>query len=205
MEVCKIGASQPTPSGRTCLDRGLLEWKGRLYPPARSRTLFEELRSTVPWTDGTYVAGGRVFSMPRLQAWYAEPGIAYRYGENLHETAPWTPLLRAIRADVERSLGVRFNALLINLYRDGADSVGWHADDEPDLGDAPIIGSLSLGAQRQFLFRHRKTGAIEGLLLGDGELLRMNPAFQAEWEHSVPSDPKVREARINLTFRRVVG
>lgn len=171
--------------------------------------LFHQLLAETPWNDGSYLAGGRRFQLPRLQAWFSDPGVAYRYADNLLNSHPWTPTLLDVKRRVETLCNTAFNAVLVNLYRDGQDAVGWHADDEPDLGPAPVIASLSLGAGRQFVLRPKTDrGAVPlplSLPLSAGTLLVMLPPLQRDWEHAVPAETAVTEPRINLTFRYVLA
>lgn len=156
------------------------------------------------WPDNRYTVSGRQFTLPRLQTWHADPGINYSYSNNLLPTRPWTPLLSEIRARLEAFLNYPFNSVLANLYRDGEDYVGWHADNEPELGEQPFIASLTFGAERHFAFRHKKSPENGRIVLRSGTLLIMQPDFQHHWLHSVPIDPDASEARINLTFRKLV-
>ncbi|MYM64833.1 alpha-ketoglutarate-dependent dioxygenase AlkB [Pseudomaricurvus sp. HS19] len=156
-----------------------------------------------PWPANHYEVFGRRFTLPRLQTWHADAGIVYRYSDNLLTTTPWTPLLLTLRQQVEQACGHPFNAVLVNHYRNGGDHVGWHSDDERELGESPVIASLSLGVAREFAFRrkdsHHRSGQV---LLTGGSLVLMEPAFQHHWQHSVPVSA-VSDARVNLTFRYV--
>lgn len=178
----------------------------RLCDAAEADALFRALCAETPWNDGSYSAAGRRFSLPRLQAWFSDPGAAYRYAGNLHNSHPWTPRLSELRERIAALTGIRFNAVLANLYRDGNDHVGWHADDEADLGPAPQIASLSLGATRAFHWRPKPstTGDAGQLALPAGTLLLMRAPFQQGWEHAVPAEPAVGAPRLNLTFRLVL-
>lgn len=178
---------------------------GRIFEENEADRLFHNLLAETPWNDGYYLAAGRRFALPRLQAWYAAPGIDYRYADNLRNSYAWTPTLQALREQIQQISGLHFNAVLLNLYRDGEDSVGWHADDEPDLGPAPAIASLSLGATRRFSVRPRPQGEARHIALPAGTLLVMDSPFQQEWEHAVLGDPSVMSPRLNLTFRQVYG
>jgi alkylated DNA repair dioxygenase AlkB len=177
----------------------------QMLDEAIALTLFEELLAQVPWNDGSYLAAGRRFPLPRRQAWFADPGVEYRYAANLLNSHLWTPTLLALKQQVERLCNTDFNAVLINLYRDSQDAVGWHADDEPDLGPAPVIASLSLGAIRHFLLRTKNdlSADILSVPLQSGTLLLMAPPLQRDWEHAILTEPESSGARINLTFRRV--
>ncbi|HEX8777628.1 MAG TPA: alpha-ketoglutarate-dependent dioxygenase AlkB, partial [Rhodanobacter sp.] len=137
-----------------------------------------------------------------------DPGIAYTYSRTRFEPRPWPTALAAVRARVEQDCGARFNSVLANLYRDGRDSMGWHSDDEPELGARPLIASLSLGAERRFRFRRRRSrgepvrpGDTVELVLPHGSLLRMAGDTQRLYRHDLPRMRGITAPRINLTFR----
>lgn len=174
------------------------------YPAAQCRQIYQRLVTEQNWPDNHYLVAGRQFTLPRLQTWHADPGIVYSYSNNLLETRPWSPLLTELRQQLEGYLQAGFNAVLVNYYRDGDDYVGWHADDEPELGPQPLIASLSFGASRQFAYRQKKSARHGSLLLSDGSLLVMQPEFQHHWLHSVPGSAEPVGGRINLTFRKVL-
>jgi hypothetical protein len=161
----------------------------------------------VPWKQEQISLWGRRHPLPRLTCWVADPGCGYRYSGLEQRIEPWTPSLERLRSQLHRTLGCRFNALLLNLYRDGSDRMGWHADDEPELDPDAPIASLSLGATRCFQLRPRRP--IDGLRqtlsleLGDGDLLVMDPPTQRHWQHQLPARRRVQQLRINLTFRVV--
>jgi len=183
---------------------GDLSLIGRLYSPEGYTSLLTHLITAIKWHEDYCVVFGRRFDIPRLQAWYADEGIQYSYSNNLLKNQPWMDSLSEIKNDVEHRTGYQFNAVLATLYRNGNDHVTWHADDEVELGNEPVIASLSLGVSRIFQFRHKRENITGNILLNDGDLLLMRPGFQANWEHCVPSDPSINEPRINLTFRKVV-
>ncbi len=182
----------------------LLSQPVKFLAPEQSKILYQHLISDLEWLQDSYEAFGRRFSIPRLQAWVADPGIRYRYSDNFLPSQVWTPPLLTLRETLELHCQASFNSVLITLYRNGEDSVGWHADDERELGESPTIASLSLGAQRTFCYRHKTLAKADQLLLGDGDLIVMFPEFQQQWLHSVPPELPVSEPRINLTFRNVV-
>ena len=134
----------------------------------------------------------------------ADEGVHYRYSENQMHSRRWVEPLIAIKQRVEDIALESFNSVLVTYYRDGYDHVSWHADDEAELGGAPVIASLSLGASREFQYRHKDTGESASMQLHSGELLIMQPEFQRQWEHAVPLQAEVVEPRINLTFRKVI-
>lgn len=173
------------------------------FSSAESAELFIQLRKHIPWSqDEIYVAGRRVL-IPRLQAWYGD--AAYRYSGLTMKPLAWTPLLRRIKQSVDAFSNSQFNSVLLNLYRDGNDSMGWHSDDEPELGCNPVIASLSLGASRTFSLQQKKPGSDRlKLQLNSGDLLIMSGALQHNWRHQLPKTRLVVGERINLTFRAVV-
>jgi alkylated DNA repair dioxygenase AlkB len=180
-------------------DGGLLLYDEGFLPPAEADALFAHLRETVPWKQEG--RPGRAF--PRLTAWYADPGRSYSYSGVTHHAAPWTPELLAVKERVEAAAGTSWDSLLLNLYRDGQDSIGFHADDEPELGPNPIVGSVSLGATRRFVLKHPASGEKLEFDLPNGSLLVMGGTSQHHWRHGVPKTRKPVGPRINLTFRRI--
>lgn len=142
---------------------------------------------------------GATHPLPRLTSWHGD--ASYRYSGKTFKPEPWTDELVLIRDRLEELTGTRFNSVLANYYRDGSDTVSWHADDEPELG--PEIASVSLGARRRFMLKHRETGTKVEFLLGEGNVLVMGGALQKHWVHSVPRTKKKVGARLNLTFRVV--
>lgn len=169
--------------------------------------LFAQLRAETPWQREEAWMFGRLVAAPRLTAWYGDPESVYVYSGMRHEPMVWTSELGALRERIEARLDERFNSVLLNFYRSGHDSVGWHADDEPELGDRPCIASLSLGAERVFQLKHRWRDDVERIdvPLPHGSLLVMAGDCQRAWKHQLPkrvgrNDPG---PRINLTFRRI--
>lgn len=147
---------------------------------------------------------GRELPAPRLSAWHGEPGCSYRYSGVRHEPQPFGSVMQHLRERVESLCGQRFNSVLLNLYRNGEDSMGWHSDDEPELGRAPFIASVSLGEPRRFVLRSRtESGRRHECLLGDGSLLLMEPPLQSGWQHALPKARRVTGPRLNLTWRLI--
>jgi alkylated DNA repair dioxygenase AlkB len=167
---------------------------------------FQRLLAEVDWKQEHIKMFGKEIGIPRLTAWYGDPERSYTYSGIALTPLEWTPLLNELRAAVEKIAGHEFNSVLLNLYRDANDSVSWHADDEPDLGREPVIGSLSLGASRRFDFR-KKTDHSERFksVLNSGDLVVMRGTSQQLWDHQVPKEPKATGPRINLTFRQILG
>jgi len=181
----------------------LLSLHGKIYSPEYSQILLDRLISEVSWQN-EFVAFGRHFDVPRMQAWYADEGIHYRYSDNMLQSHIWIEPLLLIKNNIEEMSGHTFNSVLVTYYRNGHDHVSWHADDEPELGDVPVIASLSLGASRKFQYRHNQSDESGSMQLHNGELLIMQPDFQHQWEHCVPYEFDVLAPRINLTFRKVI-
>ncbi|MFZ9167627.1 alpha-ketoglutarate-dependent dioxygenase AlkB family protein [Vulcanococcus sp.] len=164
--------------------------------------LRQRLQRELPWQQPLVTVYGRQHLTPRLSCWVADPGCSYRYSGQVQEITPWTPLLSELRDRLEQQLGVRFNSLLLNRYRSGADRMGWHSDDEPELDNHAPIASLSLGVARDLRFRPRH-GSEPAFAVGldDGDLLVMDPPTQRHWQHALPARARVMTERINLTFR----
>lgn len=175
------------------------------FQPGVADEFFARLRGEVEWRQEEVLLFGARHAVPRLVAWHGDPGATYRYSGVNHHPLPWTVTLAKIRERAELLSGHRFNSVLLNLYRDGRDGMGWHADDEPELGPEPVIASVSLGATRRFRMRHRRrrdqTLAID---LAHGSLLLMQGPTQHHWVHAVPKTLRPVGERINLTFRYVV-
>ncbi|MHB1089559.1 MAG: alpha-ketoglutarate-dependent dioxygenase AlkB family protein [Ilumatobacteraceae bacterium] len=167
--------------------------------------IFRRLMDETPWEERDIVVFGKQHREPRLSAWHSEPHIFYTYSGILRSPQPWTPLLIEMRDRCTGITGATFNAVLANLYRDGNDGVGWHADNEACNGREPTIASLSFGASRRFDLRHRETKTTIRVQLDPGSLLVMSGLSQHCWVHQLPRTKRVTEPRINLTFRRVVS
>jgi alkylated DNA repair dioxygenase AlkB len=180
-------------------------WAGA-WPADEADRLFRELLSSIDWRQEEILIFGQRRLVPRLVAWYGDPGTAYTYSGTTHEPLPWTATLAAIRSRVESLTCHSFNSVLLNRYRSGRDGMGWHADDEPELGRDPSIASVSFGESRRFMLRHRRQrGSRCELLLGHGDLLLMAGPTQHHYVHAVPKTARTVGERINLTFRSVAA
>ena len=171
----------------------------------QSDAYFAELLDLVEWTQQIIRIRGREVASPRLSAWYGDPGAHYSYSGLSLSPRPWLPVILELKTRVEAVCNAPFDSVLLNLYRDGADSMGWHSDDEPELGERPVIASLSLGATRLFRLRHRQRNDLEPVAidLESGSLLIMEGDTQRFWKHQVPKSKRVAEPRVNLTFRNI--
>jgi alkylated DNA repair dioxygenase AlkB len=165
--------------------------------------LFANLRDSIAWERHMIHVYGRTLAAPRLSAWYGDPGAVYRYSGIRLEPLAWTPPLLEIKSRVEALVAARFNGVLLNLYRNGQDSVGWHSDAEAELGRNPAIASVSLGAVRRFVFQHKKRRHCLSLDLEPGSVLIMAGSTQHYWRHQLPKTRRPVGARINLSFRAV--
>lgn len=183
------------------LDVKLIE--GFLSAPEADRLLLD-LTNTLEWRQDTITIYGKTHPIPRLQCFVASQGIRYRYSNLMLEGRGFPSILESIKDKIESTVHRSFNAVLCNLYRDGHDSMGWHSDNEPELGEHPVIASLSLGSTRTFRFRDLKSRKESvDFELNHGSLLIMNAGVQEGWEHSVPKRLRVKQPRINLTFRLI--
>jgi alkylated DNA repair dioxygenase AlkB len=168
-------------------------------------TLLRTLIDTVPWRAENIVLWGKKYPQPRLIAWYGDRAQTYTYSGIHLDPLPWTDLLSSIRKDVQNATGAQFNSVLLNYYRDQNDSMGFHSDDEAELGPHPTIASLSLGDQRTFILKHktRKDLKTVKLPLQSGSLLLMQGDTQRNWKHGIAKERRPCGPRVNLTFRRI--
>ena len=171
------------------------------YPSwiADADRLFKVLQDEIVWEQHAITLYGRTMPTPRLTAWIGDS--AYRYSGIVNQPAPWPEALAELRDRLRRELTIEFNSCLANLYRDGTDSMGYHSDNEPELGLRPTIASVSLGDRRRFVLRHRTSGAGWSWDLGHGDLLVMRDESQSDYAHAVPKTSRAVGPRMNLTFR----
>ena len=165
--------------------------------------LLDRLSTEIAWEQPTITLFGRTVPTPRLTAWMGD--AAYTYSGVVNQPGPWPQALAVLRRRLSAELGVDLNSCLANLYRDGSDSMGFHSDDEPELGPEPTIASVSLGARRRFVLRHRTTRERWTWDLGVGDLLVMRDESQCDYAHAVPKTAHPVGPRMNLTFRTVRG
>ena len=179
-------------------DGGILLYHGAFLPPDIADRYLAELRDNCAWEQKPGVFG---HMQPRLTASYGDEGVTYRYSGTVNVALPWTPTLLEIKQKIEAVEG-RYNYCLLNRYRSGHDSMGMHADNEPEMGN--IIGSLSLGATRTFRIKHNKTKETMTFPVGHGTLIIMAGTMQQFWKHEIPKTTENVGQRINLTFRKIV-
>jgi alkylated DNA repair dioxygenase AlkB len=176
------------------------------FSASEADRLLRELRGTTAWRQETITLYGRTIDQPRLTAWYGDEGISYVYSGITNVPLPGTPALREVKQAVEPPAGVVFNSVLLNRYRTGKDSVAWHADDEPEFGERPVIASVSFGGTRTFQLKHKERREWKASVeLTHGSLLIMRGGTQAHWLHRIPRTTKLVAERLNLTFRAVLA
>lgn len=180
------------------MDGGILLFGECFLPSELSDRYFVELRDNCGWEQKPGIFG---HMQPRLTASYGDVGVTYRYSGTVNVALPWTPTLHEIKEKIETVQG-RYNYCLLNRYRSGQDSMGMHADNEPEMGN--VIGSLSLGATRTFRIRHNKTKETMSFPLGHGSLVIMAGTMQQFWKHEIPKTKAPVGERINLTYRQIV-
>ncbi len=177
-----------------------------LFTAAECARYEENLLQEVQWKQEPIQMFGKWIMQPRRTTWYGDPGISYAYSGITMHSLPWTETLLAIKTRIEPPAAQQFNSVLLNHYRDQRDSMGWHSDDEKELGKNPVIGSVSFGATRKFQFRHRQDKSLKvSVDLTNGSFLLMAGATQHHWSHCLPKATKPMDSRINLTFRRILA
>lgn len=172
--------------------------------PVEADDYFQSMLNCIDWSEEVFTIYGRSVKAPRLMAWYGDSGASYRYSGVSHDPMPWIEPLITIKKKLFSSLGYSFNSVLANLYRNGQDSMGWHADNETELGKNPVIASLSFGQERRFCLRHNDSKEQLDLQLGHGSLLVMSGETQHYWKHALPKTKQQLGCRINLTFRMIL-
>ncbi len=176
----------------------------RFFDVHRSAEMYSELMQQTAWEQPEMIIFGKKHAQAGLSTWYSDTGVNYEYSGVVRVAHPMTPLLEQIRAELETFTGAAFNSVLVNLYRDGKDSVSWHSDNEAINGREPTIASVSLGATRRFDLRHKATKETVRADLEDGSLLVMSGLSQHCWVHQIAKTASQVGPRINLTFRRII-
>jgi alkylated DNA repair dioxygenase AlkB len=185
---------------------GALYYEPNFFEDEVAGTYLSELTDRIKWKQEPIRIMGKEIMQPRLTAWYGDPESSYAYSGITLRPTPWVEPLLRIKTQTENPSDCRFNSVLLNFYRDGNDSMGWHRDNEKSLGPDPIIGSVSLGATRRFKLRHKtEKGANLEILLTHGSFLLMKGSTQHNWYHSIPKQRNVNSPRINLTFRKILA
>jgi alkylated DNA repair dioxygenase AlkB len=180
---------------------GTVNYWGRIFPKPVAREYFEKLKQDVPWRRDEAIIFGKRITTARKVAWYGDSAFPYTYSGVTRTALVWNADLLALKSLAEKLTGATFNSCLLNLYHDGSEGVGWHSDDEKALGESPTIASLTFGAEREFRFKHKQLPLSASVILESGSLLVMKDGTQKHWRHCLPRTKKIREPRINLTFR----
>lgn len=178
-----------------------LLWCSNFIEASKANQLMLQLTKELPWQQDDITVFGKTYPQPRLTCLFGHQGKPYMYSNIVMQPHPWTPLMTWLKEQVETVSKTTFNTVLCNLYRDGQDSNGWHADDEKSLGQNPIIASLSFGADRTFAIKHNEHKISKKIILNNGSLLVMKGAMQHNWKHAIPKTKQKIGSRINLTFR----
>jgi alkylated DNA repair dioxygenase AlkB len=176
-----------------------------LIPVRTAEAVMNQLIDETPWRAENILVWGQTYPQPRLTAWHGDSGANYTYSGIHLAPLPWTHTLIDIKNRIEEIAGTDFNSVLVNYYRDHRDSMGWHSDDEPELGRQPIIASVSLGEERTFTLKHKTRKDLKSvrLKLASGSLLLMKGKTQHCWKHGIEKERRPCGARVNLTFRRI--
>lgn len=186
------------------LSADTLDYQPGFFSRADSEVYIRQLLDTIAWKQEELRIYGRMVKTPRLTAWYGDAGVAYTYSGVRFEALPWTAELLQIKNKIEAAFGFSFNSVLLNLYRNGSDSMGWHSDDEPELGQNPVIASVNFGQERRFDFRNKLNHALkQSVILGNGSVLIMKGDIQHHWQHQIAKSGRPMKERINLTFRNI--
>ena len=191
-------------SSQTIINKdGIAMYTDSLIPAEKSEFFLLRLSKNIQWRNDESVIFGKHYITRRKTAWYGDRPFNYTYSKIKRTALPWTNELLEIKHIVENNESTKFNSCLLNFYHDGDDGMGWHADNEKELKKNSVIASVSLGAERKFSFKHKKNKEKIDLMLGNGSLLVMKEQIQNHWIHQLPKSKKVREPRINLTFRTI--
>jgi alkylated DNA repair dioxygenase AlkB len=170
-----------------------------------SKIYIEYLYNQIEWQHDEVILFGKKIQTKRKVAWYADKAIEYKYSNSIKIAKLWTDKLIDLKSKVEELTNEKYNACLLNLYNNGLESMSWHSDNEKTIVENSTIASLTLGAERKFEFKHKKTNEKVSLVLENSSILLMKKNTQANWLHSLPKTTKIKNARINLTFRQMIS
>jgi alkylated DNA repair dioxygenase AlkB len=185
---------------------GTVNYYGKILSSEEANQYFGLLMQNILWENDEIIIFGKHIVTKRKTAWYGDSEYLYTYSNTTKQALAWTKELLELKQIVEELAagGIKFNSCLLNLYHNGNEGMGWHSDDEKSLGKNNTIASLSFGAERKFLFKHKQTKQTVSLVLEHGSLLIMKDATQRNWLHSLPKSKNITHPRINLTFRTIV-
>lgn len=182
---------------------GLVNYHGQLFDKEKAEFYTHGLLETIDWAQDEIVMFGKKIKTRRKVSWYGDQPFEYTYSNTTKQALPWTQELLEIKRAIEHESGESFNSCLLNLYHNGGEGMGWHSDDESDLKKGGAIASISFGAERKFVFKHKNSKETVELILEDGSLLMMKDETQDFWLHSLPKSKKMKGIRVNLTFREM--
>jgi alkylated DNA repair dioxygenase AlkB len=182
---------------------GIAIYHGVVLNEKEATRICKELLDTIPWQQDEVVMFGKKIMTKRKVAWFADAGITYTYAGVKKSGLQWTEALLGIKQKIEAITGASYNACLLNLYHEGEEGMGWHRDNEKEIIAESSIASVSLGAARKFAFKHATTNERLDIELANGSLLDMKGVIQEHWYHSLPKTKRIKQMRINLTFRRM--
>lgn len=182
---------------------GEVHYYGSIMDAEKSHYYFDQLLKNIQWENDKAIIFGKLIVTKRKVAWYGEQPFDYTYSKTTKSALPWITELLELKEIIEKETGEKFNSCLLNLYHSGDEGMAWHSDGEKDLKKNGAIGSLSFGAERKFLFKHKETKQTISIFLEKGSLLVMKGETQAHWLHRLPQTKKVNGPRINLTFRTI--
>jgi alkylated DNA repair dioxygenase AlkB len=183
---------------------GIVNYFGPILSTAKTNFFYQTLLREIPWRNDEAVIFGKHIITARKVAWYGDSNFSYAYSGTRKQALMWTNELIDLKTIVEEQTGSPFNSCLLNLYHDGNEGMAWHSDDEKSLNPNSAIASISLGAEREFRFKHKRLDERVSILLENGSLLVMKDCTQTHWLHSIPKSKKIENPRINLTFRNMI-
>ena len=182
---------------------GTVNYYGKILNLSEADRYYQSLFQNIEWQNDEAIIFGKKIITKRKVAWYAEETFSYTYSKITKQALPWTKVLLELKKIIENSTGEHFNSCLLNLYHTGEEGMAWHSDGEKDLKKNGAIGSLTLGAERKFAFKHKQTKEKVEIYLEHGSLLVMKDETQTHWLHRLPPTKKINSPRINLTFRSI--
>ena len=203
MDQLDLFQTPELPGAKKIIQNGEYRFWPSLFTLDQSNRMFDALSDSIDWKQESMQMYGKELKFPRLTAWYGNQDKQYSFSGITLQPNPWTAELLEIKKIIEPLAGVEFNSVLLNLYRDGNDSISWHTDAEKELGLNPIIASVNFGDSRTFQLRHKHTKERIDIELVNGSLLLMEGELQHYWQHQVPKTKKNKSPRINLTFRLI--
>lgn len=182
---------------------GIVNYYGKLFTHREATQYFDGLYKTIEWKNDEAIIYGKLIVTKRKVAWYGDQDFEYTYSNITKKALPWSKELLELKSIAEERTGEKFNSCLLNLYHNGGEGMAWHSDAEKDLQKNGAIGSMSFGAERKFVFKHKETKETASIILEHGSLLVMKGTTQSNWLHQLPPMKRITRPRINLTFRTI--